>query len=251
MPSLGEEFRAAREARKLSLSDVSEQVHIRTVYLQSIEDENWSAISAPVYVRGFLRTYARFLGIDPERVVERYNGALAAAEPVQPVATAYRPEDFEQPRSSASPITWILGGIALLLIALVGYTYFASPHGAAGQAASGAATPAAVAGAPDAVVPGSLLPAPGGTSAVGPLANSLSVHALANSWVRVVIDGKAAFEGIAAAGSDRTFHGKLATVRVGNAGGVEVAVNGKNLGTLGPPGSVVERSFPLEQNGGR
>jgi transcriptional regulator with XRE-family HTH domain len=67
MPALGERFRAAREARGLSLSDVAEQIRIRSVYLAAIEDDNWNAIGAPVYVRGFLRTYARFLGLDPAR----------------------------------------------------------------------------------------------------------------------------------------------------------------------------------------
>jgi cytoskeleton protein RodZ len=65
MPALGERFRAAREARGLSLSEVSEQIRIRSVYLAAIEEERWSAIGAPVYIRGFLRTYARFLGLDP------------------------------------------------------------------------------------------------------------------------------------------------------------------------------------------
>ena len=71
--ALGERFRAAREARGLSLSDVAEQIRIRSVYLAAIEDENWNAIGAPVYVRGFLRTYARFLGIDPEEAVAAFN----------------------------------------------------------------------------------------------------------------------------------------------------------------------------------
>ncbi len=65
--ALGERFRTAREARGLSLSDVAEQIEIRALYLAAIEEENWKAIGAPVYVRGFLRTYARFLGIDPGR----------------------------------------------------------------------------------------------------------------------------------------------------------------------------------------
>src|ERR1700678_2042466 len=60
--ALGEEFRSAREARSLSLSDVAERLHIRSVYLAAIEDEDWHVIGAPVYVRGFMRTYARFLG---------------------------------------------------------------------------------------------------------------------------------------------------------------------------------------------
>ena len=70
--ALGERFRAAREARGLSLSDVAEQIRIRSLYLAAIEDEDWSAIGAPVYVRGFLRTYARFLGIDPEEAVAAF-----------------------------------------------------------------------------------------------------------------------------------------------------------------------------------
>jgi len=48
--ALGEEFRSAREARSLSLSDVAERLHIRSVYLAAIEDEDWHVIGAPVYV---------------------------------------------------------------------------------------------------------------------------------------------------------------------------------------------------------
>jgi cytoskeletal protein RodZ len=273
MPSLGEEFRAAREARKLSLSDVSEQIHIRTVYLQSIEDENWSAISAPVYVRGFLRTYARFLAIDPERAIERYNSTLGSVEHVQTAVGSYRASDFEEPRKP-SPLVWILGGVALLLVALVGFTYAqrskqassAPPVAAASPAADVAGAPAPGASAPASPPPGALpiaatapvegpgLARPNPASAAAGFTTAtptLSVRARSNSWMRVVVDGKPAFEGLVPAGSEKTFHGRVATIRAGNAGGVEVAVNGRDLGTLGAPGSVVERSFPLsqEQNG--
>jgi hypothetical protein len=133
--------------------------------------------------------------------------------------------------------------VALLLVALVGLTYALSPKNAAVQTTTAAAGAAA---GPGAAGDAAASPGPDGTS-------TLSVHALANSWMRVVVDGKSAFEGIVPAGSDKTFHGRVATVRVGNAGGIEVAVNGKSLGTLGAPGSVVERSFPLtqDQNGSR
>src|ERR1700756_1574092 len=86
MPTLGERFRAAREARGLSLSDVSEQIRIRSVYLAAIEEENWKAIGAPGYVRGFLRTYPRFLGLDPEEIIGIFNGT-----PVTPQAPPQRP----------------------------------------------------------------------------------------------------------------------------------------------------------------
>src|SRR5476649_2385656 len=77
--ALGEEFRSAREARSLSLSDVAERLHIRSVYLAAIEDEDWHVIGAPVYVRGFMRTYARFLGLDPEAAVARFTSIVPAA----------------------------------------------------------------------------------------------------------------------------------------------------------------------------
>ncbi|MFY9884277.1 MAG: helix-turn-helix domain-containing protein, partial [Candidatus Cybelea sp.] len=85
--ALGERFRAAREARGLSLSDVAEKLRIRALYLAAIEDERWNAIGAAVYIRGFLRTYARFLGIDPEEAVAAFN----RTQPAPPAATAPEP----------------------------------------------------------------------------------------------------------------------------------------------------------------
>ena len=88
MPALGERFRAAREARGLTVSDVAEHIRIRSVYLSAIEDENWAAIGAPVYTRGFLRTYARYLGLDPEEMVADYNRTSGAPASVASTASA-------------------------------------------------------------------------------------------------------------------------------------------------------------------
>ena len=91
--SLGERFRAAREQRGQTLSEVAEHLRIRSVYLAAIEDENWSAIGAPVYTRGFLRTYARYLNLDPEEAVAEYNarsGTAQAAAAQDPVLRANR-----------------------------------------------------------------------------------------------------------------------------------------------------------------
>ena len=77
----------------MSLSDVAEQIRIRSVYLAAIEEENWSTIGAPVYVRGFLRTYARFLGFDPEE-------AVAASIGAQPSAAAERSPGENEPEPS-------------------------------------------------------------------------------------------------------------------------------------------------------
>ena len=63
MPALGEEFRSAREARGLTLSDVAEQIHIRSVYLHAIETEEWPAIGV-IEIDQRLVEHAAELAID-------------------------------------------------------------------------------------------------------------------------------------------------------------------------------------------
>jgi cytoskeletal protein RodZ len=247
MPALGERFRAAREARGLTLSDVSEQIRIRSVYLAAIEDENWPAIGAPVYVRGFLRTYARFLGLDPEEHVAAFNSTAVqgAAAPAQATpGTSYR-MDTAPPSRHLAPMIWVASLVAMALIAFLVYneaTFRQAPPATVAVAGSPAVEPSTMASAltdgPTAAVSPSPLPAGADTQ-------SLKLHLSAPSWVRVTVDGSVSMEGTFPAGTERSFHGKTAKLRIGNAGGVEIIVDGKNLGTLGASGDVVDRSFVL------
>ena len=75
-------FALAREERGISLSEAAEQIRIRSVYLAAIEDETWSTIGAAVYIRGFIRTYARFPGDGSRRGgrgVQQHPAGAAAA----------------------------------------------------------------------------------------------------------------------------------------------------------------------------
>jgi len=251
MPSLGEQFRAAREARGLTLSEVSEQIRIRSVYLSEIEAENWSAIGAPVYIRGFLRTYARFLGLDPEEAVGEFNKTQAAA-PVAEVRTPAGTGLDHLRERSLSPLIWVATAIAAILIGFVIYNYVQlQRQRAAGPAP--VATPTvlpsyAATASPSSPAEGTPGPSPSG----GPLASappaaphSLALTLSAPSWLRVVVDGNVSMEGTFPAGTAKEFRGKFAVVRVGNAGGVQISVNGKPVGKLGAAGDVVERTFTL------
>src|SRR5271168_5256035 len=123
--ALGEEFRSAREARSLSLSDVAERLHIRSVYLAAIEDEDWHVIGAPVYVRGFMRTYARFLGLDPEAAVARFAAAVPAGPPAAAPARAMAaPANAAEKRtegSSPSLAAVLAIVVAVIVVLFVGY----------------------------------------------------------------------------------------------------------------------------------
>jgi cytoskeletal protein RodZ len=256
MPALGDEFRAAREARHLSLSDVSEQIHIRSVYLESIENEDWSAIAAPVYVRGFVRTYARFLGLDPDLAVQQYNAAIGDSGSSSPAAASRSvsvtrspgvARTFEEPLRRPSLWVWVAGAAALLLVAYVTWSYIVFQNGGGKSATATADTTPAAAASP-AESPGSAPSnAPRAAAASAPGGHVLVVRISQASWLKVDVDGKPQVEGTFQAGTEKSFRGKMVALRAGNAAGVDVTVNGKDLGPLGASGDVVDRTFNLTQ----
>jgi len=69
---LGDTLREARVRRGLSLKDVEDVLKIRSKYLQALEQDDFEVIPGPTFVRAFLRTYAAFLGLDTERLMEEY-----------------------------------------------------------------------------------------------------------------------------------------------------------------------------------
>ncbi len=229
---LGERFRAAREERGLTLSEVGEQLRIRSVYLSAIEEENWKAIGAPVYIRGFLRTYARFLGLDPEEAVGEFNSASGVAPSSAP---AIESRSSAGQRSMA-PLLWIAGIVAIALIGFVIYVYVSPPRAVttSQQSAAPAASPTAAAATSH--------PAPRPQPL---LTRTLALNVISASWLRVTIDGKVSMEGIFPRGTSKIFHGKTAVVRAGNAAGVELTVDGKPAAKLGGVGDVAEKSFSL------
>jgi len=250
MAELGEEFRAARVARALSLSDVSEQIHIRSVYLEGIENGDWSSIGAPVYVRGFLRTYARFLGLDPEAAVAAYaarsgTSAVTPTAPARSVPISMRSQSARTstPTSKRSggvpPVLAMLSVVAVLVIGAVVYLALAPP----GADSKRARVVDAVSAPPVAVVA-----APTAVATVAAVRPSLGVRLTQSSWLRVVVDGRPIVEGIYPAGTRKAFSGGTIDVRAGNAGGVDLVRNGKPLGPMGPAGNVVERSIKLTED---
>jgi cytoskeletal protein RodZ len=76
MESPGKRLKAERESRNLSLRQVFESTKIREHLLKAIEEDQYELISSPVYVKGFLDAYSRYLGLDPDDVVRLYQKYL-------------------------------------------------------------------------------------------------------------------------------------------------------------------------------
>jgi cytoskeleton protein RodZ len=110
---IGEVLKAARVRAGLDLAAVEERTKIRVRYLRALEEERWDELPSTAYGKGFLRTYAELLGLDPEALVDEYRRQVEA--------------DVAPVESGAGPRIGLLigvgAGIALgivVLIALVG-----------------------------------------------------------------------------------------------------------------------------------
>jgi len=77
MPSVGETFRAERERRGLTIHQAADGTNIKTDHIRALESGQWSVFGAAVYVRGFARTYAKFLRLDERAVVAEVNAELS------------------------------------------------------------------------------------------------------------------------------------------------------------------------------
>jgi cytoskeletal protein RodZ len=80
MPTVAEQLRAAREAKNLSVNEVAEITKIRTDHIRALEEGNFDVFVAPVYIRGFARTYATLLKLDVPVVIKALDAELHQTE---------------------------------------------------------------------------------------------------------------------------------------------------------------------------
>jgi transcriptional regulator with XRE-family HTH domain len=123
MPELGKTLSQARVARGLTLEDCERDTRISKRYLDALEREDWRIFPAPVYSRAFLRTYAQYLGLDPQALMK----AMAASTEEQPAAIKPLPEIRPAPATGA--MNWPLAGGVLVLIIIAGAFVWLSSRG--------------------------------------------------------------------------------------------------------------------------
>src|SRR3954447_23151386 len=78
--SVGRTLRKARTERDVELGEVERATKIRAKFLEAMEADRWEALPAPVYARGFLDIYARYLGPDQKALLEQYRETVEAEE---------------------------------------------------------------------------------------------------------------------------------------------------------------------------
>jgi cytoskeleton protein RodZ len=229
MATFGENLRRERELRGVELREMADATKISIRFLNALEQDRVDILPGGIFPRAFVRQYARYLGLDPERLVAEFVYAHGG-EPVPAKKSA--PVRVDQ----GPPPGLILLAIAAVLLALVAWKVrgqLVRTPPAAGP--SGPATPATTF-AHDRVYP----PPSAAFASAAPInagALVLVVTARRSSWVEAKVDGTTLLNRVLKDGESQRLEARREVVlSASNAGGVAVTLNDRPLGPLGRDG---------------
>jgi cytoskeleton protein RodZ len=160
--TLGEKLRQAREERGISISEVAEQTRISPHYLDSIENDDYRTLPGGIFNKGFVKSYAKYVGIDEQEALSDYSRLIANQEGVpSDDPKTYKPEVLTDDRASSSMIPTIIFAVIILglmswgLLKLVDYiqNQQSQPAANANTASSNTNPANSNAGAPNTNVP--------------------------------------------------------------------------------------------------
>lgn len=244
MPTgVGQILREARRRRGVELSAVEEATRIRPRFLRAIENEEWDALPGGIYTRGFIRTYATYLGLDGNRLAEDYRREVEGEGQESGVEPA--PGGSGKAGGGGQPVRgvgWIAVATVILIAAVV---IVAMPDGGGGGGGKVVRQPPHI-GKPE----GHQRQAQ--TTAPQPSGVSLRLSASAEVWVCLLAgSGQHLVDGqiLEAGAEEGPFHSGSFTVSFGN-GEVSMLINGKEAeipSTSSPIGYAIDTSGALTQ----
>lgn len=249
MRAFGETLRQARLERGIALADAERETRIRRHYLEALEAEDIASLPPPVYTRGFIQTYAEFLGLNPRAVVDLYEPAPRQEQEQARLRPAFPhvaiPRDLP-----VRPIAYVV--IAVLAFALLAYLWTQYQQAAAvireqegiPAVRPGAPSPpgriptinplVALSPSPAAAPSVTATPSPTPTPAASPTPVTdgilLEFRTTAQVYVEATVDGALALAETLPAGTQRTLPlaKSIVVMRVSNGSALQVTVNGKS-----------------------
>jgi hypothetical protein len=235
---IGAQLRSSREAQGMTLARLAERTRVQARILTAIELNDLSSIPPKPFGRGFVRAYAKEVGLDPEQTVRDYFGRFAPSEPVAPPAPTHG--NGRSPQALGLMSALAAAGLVLAALWLIPNDPSATTSGPAQPAAIGTSGAAG-----DGPTVGGAQPAAAATTSAEPPAPAapspmkLEVTAARPSWLAAYADGRRVEYRLVPEGSQLTFRGdREITLRVGDAGALRLIVNGRDAGLLGRPGEV-------------
>src|SRR5947209_1261300 len=136
--AIGERLREARMRRKIDIAEVEAKTKIRAKYLRALEHEDFELLPGPTFVKTFLRTYAEYLGLDAQLLIEEYRAQYepheAEPQPLVPASRQRQPRG-RRPRAPSGPPgpgTAVIVAIAVVLLIFVILGVTGGPGGGGG-----------------------------------------------------------------------------------------------------------------------
>jgi cytoskeleton protein RodZ len=274
--SLGARLKKEREQRKITLDDISLSTKIAPRFLVAIEEEQFDQLPGGIFNKGFVRSYARYLGIDENQAVADYVAATTTALPESPqgeIPERKVPEVRQRGSGDATAgIPWEMLAVGLLIIAF-GFAVWgfhsrektAQPGSVARPADSGSPTtsPASVdQGEPQTVAaentavshPTAPQAAAGASPPQTPSAPQdagaflVQIKAREDSWLVVSADGKEIMQDTLRASAEKSVGARnQIVIKTGNAGALDISFNGRKLPTQGSDNEV--KTLMFDPNG--
>ena len=227
-------------AKGISLEAAEESTKIRRKYLEAMENDNFDVLPGKVYVKGFIKNYATFLGLNGNSMVSAYE-EMVPAVPAEKEDERQAEKLTRIEKPSGRGILKIAAG--LVLAGLAFYIYMPSLMGTAKDKMVPDRTENKTTTQEKATE----------EKAQNKQTARQGVNMVLNvtdnrSWMYVEVDGKPEFTGFLASGQMKEFKGnEKIVIKLGNAGVVQVEVNGQKMGVLGNLGQVVTKEFSAPQ----
>jgi len=248
LENIGDTLKQTRLEKNITLEEVEKNTRIRKLYLEAIENENWHVIPGTVYLRGFLRSYVKYLGLDEKEFLTGLSKVITPQN-----ETAALPEKIELPGRPKQKSAVFLGIIAIIILFASQYVYkhyFNSPISDVNlpPQESRINNTEVIPENPDGVNQ------PSESEAVQEenklLLIDFNVKVLQNKcWMEIKSEGKLLYEGTMRKGEEKSFTDLTnISFRLGNAGDTEVYINQELLLDLGKSGEVVYKEYSVVNN---
>ncbi|MGP9018184.1 RodZ domain-containing protein [Streptomyces sp. BR1] len=249
-PTIGHALKQARIASGLTVDEVSSITRVRVPIVHGLEEDDFSRCGGDVYARGHIRTVARAVGLDSEPLVAQYDaehGGRPAPTPAAPMfeAERIRPER-RRPNWTAAMVAAIV-----VVVGFVGFTMFSGSDSKDKntQVAEGPTqTQQSPAPKPAPSTPAAPKPAPSDSAIAAAPQDKVTVKLSAisdRSWISAKAhNGKVLYDGLLEKGESKTFvDGEKIDLILGNAGAIELYVNGKKVGDQFEDGQVERLTY--------
>jgi cytoskeletal protein RodZ len=249
MTNFGTTFKKARESKGISLEQVAKVTRISTRFLAAIENEEFHLLPGGVFNKGFVRSFAETIGLDPEQAAADYERLVSPREPSVDVAAAAPPA---APRTERHLYPIAIGILAIAIA--IFYILTRDPSSRTPEIPNPAPESKPVIQPdvpppPPQTPPAVAEPAPTPTAAAQPepappvqttQTITLDIEVRETTWIKVTSDGNAVIPGaILEAGTTRKFTAENSiSISVGNAAGLSLKINDMPLKPLGKSGQV-------------